>query len=108
MEKTHSPSAPYLAGPARTSVQFDASEWIRLPRPGERCPVSCLSRSTLVELIKPCRRNGFRPPVKALHLKREGAAKGVVLINRASLREFFASLPTLAESYGTADKTAKA
>jgi hypothetical protein len=42
--------------------------------------------------------------VEALHLKRKGAARGVVLINRASLREFLASLPTLAESYGTADK----
>jgi hypothetical protein len=92
--KTEPPSsAPYLTGPSRTSAVFDPAAWLRLPRPGDRCPVSSLSRSTLVELIKPCERNGGNPPVEARHLKREGTSRGIVLINRASLLAYIDALP---------------
>jgi len=94
------PSAPYLTGSSRTSAVFDPAHWLRLPRPGERCPMSGLSRSTLVELVRPCDRNGFAPPVEAKHLRRKGTQRGVVLINRASLQEYLSGLPSLAESLG--------
>ncbi len=99
MNDIHSaPSAPHLAGPSRTQAVFDPASWLRLPRPGERCPVSGLSRSTLVELVRPCDRNSFAPPVDAKHLRRKGTQRGVVLINRASLQGYLAGLPSLAES----------
>lgn len=62
--------------------------------------MSGLSRSTLVELVRPCDRNGFSPPVEAKHLRRKGTQRGVVLINRASLQEYLSGLPSLAESLG--------
>lgn len=85
------PVAPHLDGPRAV---FDSQAWLRLPRPGSRCPVSGLSRSTLAELVRPCERNGFRPPVDARVLKRKGAARGVVLINRAALLDFIAGQPS--------------
>lgn len=96
--------APHLSGPSRTSAVFDPAAWLRLPRPGERCPVSALSRSGLVELVRPCERNGYCPPVAARHLRRKGSQRGVVLIEVASLRAYLDSLPTLAESYADAPK----
>ena len=98
--------APHLTGPCRTSAVFDPAAWIRLPRPGERCPISGLSRSTLVELVRPCERNGFNPPVKARHLRRKGTQRGVVLVEVASYRDYLAALPTLAESYAADPKGA--
>lgn len=98
---TSAPTAPHLTGTSRTSAVYDPAAWLRLPRPVERCPVSGLSRSTLVELVRPCERNGHRPPVEARHLKRQGSARGVVLINRASLLAYIGNLPTLAESYAS-------
>jgi hypothetical protein len=68
--------------------------WLRLPRPGTRCPVSGLSRTSLTELATPCARNGFRPLVQARTLKRKNAARGILLINRESLLQYLAGLPT--------------
>jgi hypothetical protein len=98
---TAPPTAPHLDG---TRAVFDQTTWLRLPRPGARCPVSGLSRSGLAELVTPCSRNGFRPPVAARHLRRKGTQRGVVLIELASLQGYLASLPTLAESYATDPK----
>lgn len=68
--------------------------WLRLPRPGTRCPVSGLSRTSLTELATPCARNRFRPLVQARTLKRKNAARGILLINRDSLLEYLSGLPT--------------
>ena len=67
--------------------------WLRLPSPRSRCPLSGLSRTTLTELVMPCARNSFRPPVEARVLKRKGARRGIVLIRRASLLAYLADLP---------------
>jgi hypothetical protein len=95
--------APHLSGPSRTSAVFSSADWLRLPRPGERCPISGLSRSGLVELVRPCERNGFRPPVEARHLRRKGTQRGVVLVSAASLRDYLATLPSLTESLAARD-----
>ena len=63
-------------------------EWIRLPRAGERCPYSNLSRSTLNNLILPCKANKNCPPVKSSVLRQKGATRGVRLIHRASLMAY--------------------
>lgn len=85
------PPQPHLLGglPA-----FDPSVWLRLPRPGTRCPVTGLSRTTLAELTRPCDRNGYRPPVEARVLKRRGATRGLLLVNRASLLSYLGALPS--------------
>ena len=72
---------------------FDSSVWIRLPRPSARCPVSGLSRSTLAELVRPCSRNDFNPPVESRQLKRRGTSRGVLLLSRASLLSYIADQP---------------
>ena len=83
-------SAPRIQ---RGQPVFDAYAWIRLPRPGTRCPVSGLSRSGLAELVRPCPRNSYRAPVEARVLKRRGAARGVLLVNRAALLAYIAGQP---------------
>ena len=77
---------------------FDSTVWIRLPRPGTRCLVSGLSRSTLAELVRPCGRNGYCPPVEAKVLKRRGASRGLLLISRMSLLAFLNDLPAPKEN----------
>lgn len=66
--------------------------YIRLPKPGGRCPYTGLSRTTLVELSVPCHRNGFKPPVLSKHLRRPGAQKGIRLVDRDSLFGYLAGL----------------
>jgi len=82
---------------------FDQSVWLRLPRPGSRCPISSLSRSTLAELARPCKRNGYRAPVTAKVLKRRGAARGVLLISRQSLLDYLGNLPCPTRATGEAE-----
>lgn len=68
--------------------------WIRLPQPSQRCPLTGLSRSYLVELIKPCQRNNRMPPVESKQIVRNGAARGVILINFKSLINFINAQPS--------------
>ena len=67
-------------------------EFIRLPKPGNLCPWTGLSRSKLNELVLPCNANDFRPPVKSVCLRRRGAATGVRLIVFESLMAFLGNL----------------
>lgn len=73
---------------------FDQTVWLRLPRPGSRCPVTGLSRSSLAELARPCERNSYHAPVDAKVLKRRGATRGVLLISRESLLCYLNDLPS--------------
>jgi hypothetical protein len=61
-------------------------EWIRLPKSGQRCPITGLSRSKLNELILPCAANGWKPLVLSKSLKTSKWAKrGVRLVCVRSL-----------------------
>lgn len=60
--------------------------WIRLPKPGTRCTVSGLSRTSLNDLIA-------EGKIAAKHLKKRGALRGIVLIDRKSLIDYINSLP---------------
>ena len=82
---------PHLDG--SNKAVFDLQTWIRLPQHGARCPISGLSRSTLAELVRPCPRNEFTPLVESRLLKRKGAQRGVLLINKASLLGFINDQP---------------
>jgi hypothetical protein len=60
-------------------------EFCRLPRPKTRCTITGLSRTSLVELIDAGK-------VRAVRLRKKGAARGVTLINRQSLLDYLHSL----------------
>ena len=92
-----------LACPVHSSPQLDGNTWIRLPRPGARCPVSGLSRSSLSELCRPVFRNNFCPPVDARLLRRRGAQRGVLLISRSSLCAYIAGQPAPTRADSSAD-----
>ncbi len=62
--------------------------YIRLPKPGTKCPWSGLGKSTLNELILASKKNGFRPPVQSLHKRLPGRKQGVRLINWPSLKAY--------------------
>lgn len=74
---------------------YNPTCWVRLPRPKQRCPITGLSRSTLVELVRSNPRNDYRPPIESRVLKRKGASRGIVLINRQSLLSYIEGLPTM-------------
>jgi hypothetical protein len=77
-----------LAEVERERTSADEALYIRLPKPGERCPITGLGRAKLNELILPNPRNKHRPPVESISLKQPGQTKGVRLIVRKSLLEF--------------------
>lgn len=70
------------AAEASTSAQC---EFIRLPPPGQKCPITGLTRSYLNLLVLPSEHNGFKPPVRSFTLRRKGCARGVRLVDRADL-----------------------
>lgn len=63
-------------------------EFIRLPKPGEHCPVTNLPRTTLIELLQ---RAGDAVPVR--HLRQKGATTGIALIPRQKLVDYINSQP---------------
>jgi hypothetical protein len=65
--------------------------YTRLPRSGEYCHWTGLSRSKLNQLILPCDENGHCPPVKSLSLRPRGALKGTRLILLESLLDYLSS-----------------
>jgi hypothetical protein len=67
-------------------------EWLRLPKSGERCALTGLSRSALNELILPSPANHYDPPVKSVSLRKPGQIRGIRLIQAASLSVHLESL----------------
>jgi len=74
------------------SEQGIRPEFIRLPKPGQRCPYTGLSRSSLNELILPCSANDFRPPVRSVVQKKRHATRGIRLVHFVSLTDYLNSL----------------
>lgn len=70
-------------------------EFLRLPRPGERCPVTGLSRTTLNELTIPSAANGNRPPVRSVVLRKRGASRGIRLVDFESLTSYLHGLASV-------------
>ena len=74
----------------QTSLLIGNTQYIRLPKQGQLCPVTGLSRAKMNELILPNERNHFNPPVASRSLRPEGALKGVRLVLLESLLAFLA------------------
>jgi hypothetical protein len=67
----------------------EVTEFIRLPKSGDRCVVTGLSRSALCGLVLPSLANGGKPPVKSKVLKSNpGNMRGIRLIHVGSLLQF--------------------
>jgi hypothetical protein len=64
------------------------SEWVRLPRPRERCPLTGLSRTSLVELLDLKDTQSGEYLIKQYTKKRFGKQRGIRMIHRASLLAF--------------------
>jgi len=85
---------PRVAGglPPSFSSRFCESslrdaEWLRLPLPGARCPLTGLSRTTLVEL-------GESGKIVVKRIRKPGATRGIVIVNKDSLLTYLNSLTT--------------
>jgi hypothetical protein len=72
---------------------FSRPIFVRLPKPGGRCPFSGLSRSALVNLCVPNKANDFHAPVKSVELKfKKHAKRGARLIDYESLMTYLRGL----------------
>jgi hypothetical protein len=84
--------------------QIDRPEFLRLPKPYERCRFTGLSRPSLEELCIPSERNDFRPPVKSLLLRKRGAKRGIRLVNFDSLLDYLHKLEAETENPTSLDR----
>ena len=64
---------------------------IALPKKGQRCPITQLSRSALARLCVPCRENAWNPPVRSYNIRQPGKRRGTRRIDLESLLEFLDS-----------------
>ena len=71
-------------------IQIVRPEWLRLPKPGHRCPVSGLCRSYLHTLV----RDG---KVQTVSIRERGRKTGIRLIGYDSLMAFIAKQAEPAE-----------
>ena len=62
--------------------------FIRLPKTGERCPWTGLSRSKMNQLILPSLSNNYLPPVESCSLRQRGASRGIRLVLFESLMAY--------------------
>ncbi len=89
------PSNPNIPGRENSRLP----DYTRVPPVGGRCPITGLSRSTMLKFIYPCAENGHKPPVRSIALKKKGAFRGTRLISVESLIAFI-------ESHGASGKDA--
>ena len=76
-----------------TGILARVPPFIRPPKARQRCPYSGLSRTSFEELISPCERNGFNPPVRAVYRRaRKFATRGIWLVYSESLFKYLLGL----------------
>ncbi len=78
-----------LSNPSGASI---VPVFIRFPKPGDRCPHTGLSRSTLCELTVPSQANNFRAPVPSHVVRGMSATRGVRLIRLDALLHYLGNL----------------
>jgi hypothetical protein len=86
--KTKNMSATTIApveAPPIDSTQLRRIEFLRLPKPGQLCPYTGLSRSFINSLVLPTNANKYKPPVRSFVLRRQGARTGVRIVDASSL-----------------------
>jgi len=90
-----STATPLTAAPLEIPPRVVATpaqpEFLRLPKPGQLCPFTGLSRSAINELILPTERNASRPPVRSFCLRQRGARTGIRLVDYSSLSDYIRS-----------------
>lgn len=84
LDREHYTTQPLEEAAAEASTS-PACEFLRLPPPGQKCPITGLTRGFLNLLVLPCTENDYKPPVRSFSLRRKGRAKGVRLVDRADL-----------------------
>ena len=75
---------PFVVPEIRNGAIVTEPEFIRLPKPRGRCPLSGLSRTTLAELVE-------SGAVKAAKLRKKGSLRSITLIHRESLLSYLRS-----------------
>ncbi|HWB06079.1 MAG TPA: recombinase family protein [Verrucomicrobiales bacterium] len=78
------PELRHLTSPTNQTSEAGPT-YVRLPKPGQKCPHTGLSRAKLNELILPNERNNFSPPVASKSLRQKGAQRGIRLVLLESL-----------------------
>lgn len=78
----------HSSSPTNSPLPSDEPLYIRLPKAGQRCPRTGMTRSALNELILPSERNAYSPPVESKCLRKREGGKGTRLIVWQSLKEF--------------------
>jgi hypothetical protein len=69
-------------------------EYIRMPKVGEKEPISKLSRSSIDRVVRPQKCNNFKPPVVSRCVRIQGGARrGTRLILLSSLLDFIDQQP---------------
>lgn len=71
-------------------------EFIHMPDGKDKCPVTGMSRTWLLERIRESQKSNY--PIKAHHIREKGRLRGVILIDRASLVTWVSEQP--APSWG--------
>jgi hypothetical protein len=90
----HPPSIAGGLPPNFRSVFHESSlrdaEWLRLPAPGSRCPLTGLSRTTLVEL-------GDAGKIVMKRIRKPHATRGIIIMNKQSLLAYLDSLAPIGQ-----------
>lgn len=76
-------------------ASLESAEWGRLPRARERCPVSQMSRSGLIDLANAV-------PGLLVRVRRPGCIRGAVLVSLPVLRDHLRSLQAEQSGKGVA------
>lgn len=84
-QETEYTSAKINVPPPPGKASDREAEFVRLPPPKGRCPLTGLSRTTLSELIE----GGH---IKAVKLRKRGAIRGITLVVRKSLIDYLYGL----------------
>jgi hypothetical protein len=95
-----------LLGAKRWTSPESYPEFLRLPKSGERCPVTGMSRSSLNLLILPGEDNNFNPPVRSISLRKRGQIRATRLIVCKSLIDYLYSLETQLPLSGSSARSA--
>ena len=89
------PNKLYTIAPVKATEPINIKpEFIRLPKPGMRCPWTGLSRGKMNQIVLPCKENGYKPPVRSVSIRQRGQKFAVRLVFFDSLIEYLKSCET--------------
>lgn len=90
IERGELTTAPVTAPAANGATPLRDSETFRLPKPKARCPLSGLSRTSILEY-------GEQGCFKLIRLRKRGSQRGIVLVDTASFLNWLHSQPQVAK-----------